>query len=471
MTCRHLYAYIALLFVSLNIQIAFAACNSYKKSDPLCGPNCMIMVCHRLGVESNLEEMKTLCGYNEKSGTTMLGMINAAKAKGLQAVGMKISIEELSSLGIPAIAHLWGSHFAVVEPGDAENIMVTNPPDTPQVIKKEEIKKKYSGFALLIAKDSSAFPISEPNGPDLRLDNYTWDIGSIYEGDLTNYTLKCRNVGTMDLSIDKVDVSCDCLIVQDYPRSIASGSEGEIKLMLNSNGQQRGLDKQLIISSNDPISPNIVMDVVGYIKSNKLLTSPRTIDFLSPRRTDNPSRDVYIPSISDDPVEITSVSSDSPFVDATFEKTTDTQRPGYIVTAVLKPSAPIGEFKTDLIINSNHPKQPKAEIPVVAKIKGDIDLDCDMFFLGLVKKGNEAKSTITISTAGKDILKIKKIDCSLKYASVDIATKTSDKQYLLTTTLKPDAPIGNIRGEVTIHTNNADQPEIKVPVYAYVENE
>jgi hypothetical protein len=43
------------------------------------------------------------------------------------------------------------------------------------------------------------------------------------------------------------------------------------------------------------------------------------------------------------------------------------------------------------------------------------------------------------------------------------------KEYILTATLKPDAPLGNIKGEITIHTNDPDQPHIKVPVYAYVE--
>jgi len=40
--------------------------------------------------------------------------------------------------------------------------------------------------------------------------------------------------------------------------------------------------------------------------------------------------------------------------------------------------------------------------------------------------------------------------------------------FISTTTPAIDAPLGNIKGEVTIHTNDPDQPEIKVPVFAYV---
>ena len=33
-----------------------------------------------------------------------------------------------------------------------------------------------------------------------------------------------------------------------------------------------------------------------------------------------------------------------------------------------------------------------------------------------------------------------------------------------------DAPVGNIKAEIVIHTTDPDQPQIKVPVYAFVED-
>jgi len=168
-------------------------------------------------------------------------------------------------------------------------------------------------------------------------------------------------------------------------------------------------------------------------------------------------------------VEITSVTSDSSYVTATVASSTDKDRPGYFITAALKPGAPIGELKAAITVNSTHPKQPRTEIPVTAAIRGNIDLNRESFFLGLAKIGQERKAPVTISTAGKDPLKIEKVESSLEYVSVEVAPKTEGKEYVFTATLKPDAPLGNIKGEVTIHTNDPDQPEIKVPVYAYIE--
>ncbi|NLN77854.1 MAG: hypothetical protein GX141_02920, partial [Armatimonadetes bacterium] len=99
---------VACIFAFLLAHISFAACKSCSESDKLCGPNSLIVVCQKLGIASGLEEMKTLCGYDEKGGVTLLGLQTAARAVGIQAVGMKIGLDQLAGFKGPAIAHLWG---------------------------------------------------------------------------------------------------------------------------------------------------------------------------------------------------------------------------------------------------------------------------------------------------------------------------------------------------------------------------
>lgn len=452
--------------------ISFAACKSCTESSKLCGPNSLLLICQKFGTSASLEELTGLCGYEEKDGTTLLGLQNAVKAKGLQAVGMKIGIDELAAFKGSAIAHLWDNHFVVVEPGDADTIMVADPPGEPQAVKKEDFKKAYSGFALLIAKDAgAAFPTPKAEGPDLRFDSYAWDFGSVFQSEPKEYTFKCRNVGNSDLVISKVDTSCsDCVVPVDGPQTIPPGGEGEIKALLLTANQKRGVAKNLYVFSNDPISPVVQLDVTGYVRPDQLVMSPQTVNFANSRRAEIVNREIYIPSTPENTVEVASVSSDSPYITAALSSSTDKNRPGYLITATLKPGAPIGELKGNITILSDYPKQPKAELPFIATIRGDIDLDRDSFFLGLVKKGKEAKCAVTISTAGNDPLKIGKIDSPLSFLSVEVAPRVDGKAYTLTAKLKPDAPVGNIKGDVIIHTDNPDQPVIKVPVYAYIES-
>ncbi|MGC8862070.1 MAG: DUF1573 domain-containing protein [Armatimonadota bacterium] len=466
---------LALPLVFLVLVITAGDC---AETDALCGPKSLAVVCRSLGLEASLEEIAQLCGYDEKAGTTLLGLQNAAKGKGLQAVGVKIGVEELAALKVPAIAHLWGSHFVVVEAGEADNVKVTNPPDEPILVKKEDFKKVYSGFALLFAKDTSLFPTPKPEGPDLRFDAYAWDFGTVNQGDQSEHVFKCRNAGNEDLVISKVETSCgDCLVPMGGPQTIPVGGSAEIRTLLTTANQRRGVAKELLVTSNDPISPVVHLAVAGYVRPARLLLLPGSVNFGNPRRTESAMAEVYVPSFEEDKIEVTSVSSNSPHVTVEVAPSKHKERPGCVVTAALRPGAPLGELKAAITIVSNHWKQPKVEVPVTATIRGSIDLDRESFFLGLVKKGNQKKCAVTISTVSKDLLKIEKVESSLDCVSVEVAPKSggADSEIatqngcVLTATLKPDAPLGNIKGEVTIHTNDPDQPIIKVPVYAYVE--
>lgn len=399
----------------------------------------------------------------------MLGLANAAKAKGLHAVGMKICIDDLVACKTPAIAHLWNNHFTVVSSGEMnDTIMLMDPPGEPVSVKKEDFKKAYSGFALLVSKDVSAFPSPKAEGPDIRFSGYSWDFGSLYEGDVADHTFKCRNVGDKELSISKVESSCSCVIVSAYSQTIPAGGEGDIQILLDTSGQLGNLVRSLTITSDDPISPNVQVDISGYVKSAKLLASPSTVGFGKIRRSQSTEQVVYIPNRKGEEIRVESAKVNSQWLDATLRESTEKDRPGYFISVSVKPGAPLGDIHEKLVITSNHPRQPKAELPISATVTGNIDLDRDTLFFGMVEHGKEGEAKVNISNAGEEPLAIKRVDCPSRLLSFDIETKTNGKEFVLHRKLKNSAPAGLIKDVVTIKTNNPDQPEIQIPVMALV---
>ena len=72
--------------------------------------------------------------------------------------------------------------------------------------------------------------------------------------------------------------------------------------------------------------------------------------------------------------------------------------------------------------------------------------------LGLVKKGSEKTAKVKLSRNGNGTLSILDVKSP---AGISTRHTKADDGYILE--------------EIVIHTNNPDQPQIKVPVYAYVE--
>ena len=473
MKCRQCAILIGGLLLAFLIT-AFAQCLQCGETGSLCGPNALLMIVEEMGATGDLSEIKALSMYSADSGTSLSGLKRAAEAKGLRAVGMKISADELCTLTCPAITHLWGDHFVVVEAGGSSVLKVTDPPAEQMLVPVKDFQARYSGFALLVAKDESAFPKSEPKGPDLRADAYIYDFGFIEQGEQAGHVFTLENKGVENLVLSKVETTCSCTqAFLPKETTIPPGAKCEMTVGFDSTGREGGQSQIVYIHSNDPISPVVQLRIGGVIKPVRLPMSARSLQFGTVRKRQGATKEFSVRDPGDNSLAVSEVTSDSPFVKATL---TRDEKDGlvYLVKAKLQPGTPIGEFRSKLTIHSNHPKEPVVEIPVSAEVIGDIETFPNQFFLGLLKKGQTVSKTITLSTTSDEPLKIEKIDSPFDYITVKSETDGPDgsragKKYTITATLKDTAPLGLIKGEVVIHTNNKDQPEIKVPLYALVE--
>ena len=180
--------------------------NNTPRADSMCGPKCLAFVCDKLGIKADLDELANLSG-KDKRGTTLLGLSNAAEKNGLKAIGVKLGIEDLAKTKTLAIAHLWGGHYVVVEP-TPDGILVTDPSGilveggkVNQTVPLDTFTARYSGFALLIAKDESSIANIETSGPDIRFEEYAYDFGYLDYKAKAEQTIHFRNTGNAPLKI------------------------------------------------------------------------------------------------------------------------------------------------------------------------------------------------------------------------------------------------------------------------------
>ncbi|MDO8588675.1 MAG: hypothetical protein Q7T82_16730 [Armatimonadota bacterium] len=122
-----------------------------------------------------------------------------------------------------------------------------------------------------------------------------------------------------------------------------------------------------------------------------------------------------------------------------------------------------------MTIFTSHPKDPKVTVPFTATIKGDIDVFPDTLFFGLLKKGSSGHRRLSLSTVSERPLKIERIDSPFDFLKVWAEPKIAGKEYELVAVLQRAAPKGYIKSEVTVHTDDPRQSEIKLPVYALIE--
>lgn len=333
----------------------------------------------------------------------------------------------------------------------------------------KDFRESYSGFAVLIAKNQSAFPVLESEVPDLRLDAYNFDFGFIEQGERARHTFALQNRGDKPLVLSSVDTSCSCTQASlPKEQTLPPGCKGELVVGFDSTGRNGRQSQTVYLHSNDPITPIVELQITGTVKPTRLPISVRQLNLGIVKKRVGATGELSIADPGDRSLAVTEVVTDSPHVKASLTRT-DKQGLVYLVRVELQPGAPMGQLRCKITVRSNHPKEPAVEIPVTAVVIGDVEASPMQFFLGVVKRGHGASATATVLTTGGDELRIQRIESPSRYITVKSQAEVENRRYALTATLSDAAPRGLIEGDVVVHTDNSDQPEIKIPVYALVE--
>jgi len=114
-----------------------------------CGPAALATVLQNMGFNVTEQELKVLAG-TDVSGTTMHGMAQAAKAKGLSAAGMKISTDELRPNNIVHVTIDGTPHYSVVREVTENSVKLADPSLGNIELTREKFSEIYTGNALVM---------------------------------------------------------------------------------------------------------------------------------------------------------------------------------------------------------------------------------------------------------------------------------------------------------------------------------
>ncbi|MCX6316195.1 MAG: peptidase domain-containing ABC transporter [Bacteroidetes bacterium] len=115
-----------------------------------CGPACLKMIALYYGKQIRIETLRHLSGI-AKDGVSLLGIAEAAEQTGFEASGVRLTYEQLFSLGnFPCIAHWEQNHFVVIVNKAGSTILVADPGKGMLELSEKEFLSKW------LAEDSTA---------------------------------------------------------------------------------------------------------------------------------------------------------------------------------------------------------------------------------------------------------------------------------------------------------------------------
>jgi len=372
----------------------FSSSNETKLS---CGIQCLTYVFEKFGIKVTDSDLKRLKGEN------MYQLYKEAKRKGLNAVGVKVSLEDIIRLKTIAIAHLWNNHFVVVEPRVQENKIEIYDPLIKKVkeIEIKRFKKYYSGFSLLISNgEIEISKIKKGKAPDIRFDNYKYEFGTVEEGTKIPFKFIFMNKGKKPLKILKVRSTCGCVLMNIQKNKILPGGKGIIEGIFNTEGRMGFQNQPVYVHTNDPITPIVTLTISGFV-NRRIYVVPEIIRFGEVEKEKIEEREIYVVNPrKDKKLKIEKIESNLSGLQWKIIESGNKNRPGYKIKFSFQPEILQEEINGKVSIFTNDRKYSRFDIPVVGKIKSDVEIYPELcFFYG-------GKNTDTTANNNQKVIEI-----------------------------------------------------------------
>jgi len=132
----------------------------------------------------------------------------------------------------------------------------------------------YIAFSLLFILMAQALPLfsattiaQASSGPSIYFPEDYWDFEEITPNEFPTHIFKFKNIGDEVLIIKGIKISCEsCIGPLISAKELNPGEEGELKITVNSLDMIGRFTKRIYLESNDPINPQVVVIVSGFIK-------------------------------------------------------------------------------------------------------------------------------------------------------------------------------------------------------------
>lgn len=148
------------------------------------------------------------------------------------------------------------------------------------------------------------------------------------------------------------------------------------------------------------------------------------------------------------------------------------EKGGVKLTVHAKATLPLGTFKEEIIVTTDHPKQPEMRIAVVGKVSGPINLiPANLVMHAVESKTGESGSVILSVRNGRETkFEVLKTPPGVKAEIVPLDANGKKGRYRLNVTIPPGTPPQDIEDEIVLKTDHPKADRMTVPISIWVKN-
>lgn len=323
-------------------------------------------------------------------------------------------------------------------------------------------------LVVLAAAALLAAPVAAK--PTVSLAEPVKDFAIIAKGDKIDHSFAIRNEGDEPLEISDVRPACGCTVA-DFDKIIAPGKVGYVKAVLDTSTFDGPIAKSIAVFTNDAENPKLQLVIKAEVRPF-IGVDPgyARFNYVQGEKTGSVTQSLWAPDGTDFSVVGVKVPYDH--LDVTFHEASADERVGEVkgkqwrVEIGIKGDAPVGALRDYVELQVDHPRQKVVKIAVSGFVRPRQHLTPQVLDFGdLESDALPSERAFTLVNFITEGIELTEIETGVEGIEYEITSNEDDgHRFQVTLRATSTLPKGAFASTVRIHTTDASNPVIEVPL-------
>ena len=292
------------------------------------------------------------------------------------------------------------------------------------------------------------------------------NFGTVAKGSKTEYRFSFRNLYKEDLHVVGVRTSCGCTSPEVTKHDLKTHESAEVVAKFNTRTFLGQHGATLTVTFDKPFHAEVQLRVAGNIRGD-VTFEPPFVDLGNVDLRAGAERRVRVTRIGTSAWDITDVRSVNPNFEVALSKPVRTpSQTAYDLTMRLKPDAPAGYIKGQLILMTTDPRATQIPMDVEGRVVAAVTVSPQLLSLGSVQCGGTVTKNVVVR-ANRDFC-ITGVSCEDGCLTCE-PKKTPAKVHILPVTFQAGDESGKVEQKLRISTDLGEGAVPTVTVQAEVE--
>ena len=230
------------------------------------------------------------------------------------------------------------------------------------------------------------------------LNETTHDFSVVARGAKVEHRFIVENIYEEDANIKSITSSCGCSSSQVNRRFLKTWEKAEILVTLDTRGFLGRKDATITIEFDKPFPAEVQLHVHAYIRSD-IVVQPGAVSFGSVSQGEEAQQVVAISYAGRDDWRLARLECNNPAIEAkAIETRCAAGQVAYSMSVRLRPDAPPGYFRDQLVLVTNDYDVRAAHVPVVVEglVVAALSVQPSSLLMGVTQPGHPVTRNLVI---------------------------------------------------------------------------